>query len=264
MAAALPARILCRAPNRAHPGARVVAIDPTAREVQLADGARHPWGALLLATGAEPIRLGIPGAELPHVHTLRSASDGRALIAGDRRRGAVVIGASFIGLEVAASLRTRGLDVDVVAPEARPMDAVFGAKIGDFVRRVHEQHGVRFHLGTTAARIGPRGVDLHSGERLDTDLVVIGTGVRPQTALADSAGIAVDRGITVDAYLEPSVPGIWAAGYIARWPDRLSGEPLRIEHWGVAERQGQTAARNILGRREHSLRYHFSGPSNMT
>lgn len=137
------------------------------------------------------------------------------------------------------------------------MDAVFGAKIGDFVRRVHEQHGVRFHLGTTAARIGPRGVDLHSGERLDTDLVVIGTGVRPQTALADSAGIAVDRGITVDAYMETSVPVIWAAGDIARWPDRPSGEPLRIEHWVVAERQGQTAARNILDRRERLAQVPF-------
>jgi apoptosis-inducing factor 3 len=188
-------------------GARTVAIDPNARAVQLADGARHPWGALLLGTGPEPIRLGIPGAELPHVHTLRSASDCRALIGGAQVAWrAVVIGVSFIGLEVAASLRTRGLGVDVMAPEARPMEAVFGAEIGDLVRRVHEQHGVRFHVGTTAAVIDPRGVDLHSGERLDTDIVVVGIGVRPRTAPADSAGIAVDRGITVDAYLKPAFP----------------------------------------------------------
>ena len=186
-------------------GARAVALDAKAREVQLADGTRHPWGALLLATGVEPIRLGIPGAEFPHVHTLRSANDCRALIAEARAaRRAVVLGASFIGLEVAASLRTRGLEVDVVAPETRPMEAAFGAEIGDLVRQVHEQHGVRFHLGTTAAAIDARSVSLHSGERFHTDLVVVGVGVRPLTALAETAGIAVDWGVTVDAYLDTS------------------------------------------------------------
>jgi apoptosis-inducing factor 3 len=232
-------------------GARVVAIDAKAREVQLANGIRHHWDALLIATGAEPIRLAVPGGDLPHVHTLRSLSDCRALIArAQQARRAVVVGASFIGLEVASSLSARGLEVHVVAPEALPMEQVFGAEVGELVRRVHHEHGVQFHLGTTVASIDANEVGLHNGERIAADFVVIGIGVRPRTELAEQAGIAVDRGVMVDAWLETSVPGIWAAGDIARWPDRLSGEKLRIEHWVVAERQGQIAGRNMLGRRE--------------
>lgn len=232
-------------------GVRVTSIDTVERTVALEGGSHVAFDALLLATGASPVRLDIPGADLPHVHYLRTLDDSRALIAKakDAKR-VVVIGASFIGLETAASLRARKLDVHVIGPQSRPLERVLGAELGDMVKSIHEKNGVVFHFGTTATAIDKDAVTLKTGERIAADLVVAGIGVRPDVALAQSAGLAVDNGVVLDQYLQTSVPGIYAAGDIARWPDVHSGHPIRVEHWVVAERQGQTAAINILGGRQ--------------
>ncbi|HUA76274.1 MAG TPA: FAD-dependent oxidoreductase [Acetobacteraceae bacterium] len=234
-------------------GAKAVGLDPGARSLRLADGRMLPWDALLLATGAVPRRLPVPGGDLPHVFTLRSLADCRAIIArAGTARAAVVVGASFIGLEAAASLATRGLSVAVVAPEAVPMAGVLGPELGAFLKALHEAHGVAFHLGTRPQAITERVVRLADGSELPADLVLVGIGVKPDTSLAEAAGLAVDDGVLVDEFLASSAPGIFAAGDIARWPDwrgpdRRGAERMRIEHWVVAERQGKIAAGNMLG-----------------
>jgi len=230
-------------------GVAILGTDVRAGEVVIADGERIPYDRLLLATGAEPIRLTIPGADHPHVHTLRSFADCQSIIESAKSsRRAVVIGASFIGLEVAASLRERDLEVHIVAPDKRPMEHVFGPKMGDFVRSLHESHGVIFHLEDKVISIDDKSIHLEkAGTINDVDLVVVGIGVRPRLALAERAGLKLDRGVVVNQYLETSAAGIFAAGDIARWPDPYSGETIRAEHWVVAERQGQVAARNMLG-----------------
>jgi NADPH-dependent 2,4-dienoyl-CoA reductase/sulfur reductase-like enzyme/nitrite reductase/ring-hydroxylating ferredoxin subunit len=231
-------------------GSPVTAIDVARRTVSLENGASHGFDRLLIASGASPIRLPdhVAGGQ---VRYLRSLADSRDVIAAaSQAKRAVIVGASFIGLEVAASLRQRELDVHVVAPEAHPLERVMGRALSDQVRARHESNGVVFHLGRTVAKVARDGVTLDDGTRVAADLVVAGIGVRPNDALAKAAGLAVDNGIIVDEHLETSAPGIFAAGDVARYPDRRTGERIRVEHWVVAQRQGQTVARNMLGHRE--------------
>jgi NADPH-dependent 2,4-dienoyl-CoA reductase/sulfur reductase-like enzyme/nitrite reductase/ring-hydroxylating ferredoxin subunit len=229
-------------------GTVALKLDPKARQVILAGGEQLPFGALLLATGGRPRKLAIPGADLEHVFVLRSLSDSRSIIERSKSaKRAVLIGAGFIGLEVAASLRARGLEVHVVAPDRQPLARVLGEPLGKMIRDIHESHGVVFHLGQTPSSIDGRNVVLSDGSTVAADFVVVGAGIVPDTALAERAGLSVDRGVVVDPFLETSAPGIYAAGDIARWPDPHSGGSIRVEHWVVAQRQGQTAARNILG-----------------
>jgi apoptosis-inducing factor 3 len=227
---------------------RVMAIEPKARRIRLDDGQTREYGALILATGATPVRLP-PEMErsTPPVHYLRSFADSKAIIAAAANaKSAVILGASFIGLEVAASLRARKLEVHVVAPDAKPLERVMGTELGGFVQKLHEENGVVFHLQQKAREIAGGAVTLENGERLESDFVVAGIGVRPNVELAERAGLTIDRGVLVDERLQTSAPGIYAAGDIARWPDLHSGELIRVEHWVVAQRQGQAAARSIL------------------
>jgi NADPH-dependent 2,4-dienoyl-CoA reductase/sulfur reductase-like enzyme len=229
----------------------VTALDVKRGHVEVDGGAKHAFDALLIATGANPVRLDIPGAAASQLHYLRTFADSKAIVAkAASAKCVVVVGASFIGLEVAASLRARGIEVHVVGPESVPLERVLGPEVGRFVRELHVSHGVAFHLGRTVSRVDSTKVTLDDATTIAADFVVVGAGVRPVVDFAERAGLAIDRGIKVDAYLQTSAAGIFAAGDVARWPDARSGAAVRVEHWVVAERQGQIAARNILGRRE--------------
>jgi apoptosis-inducing factor 3 len=230
---------------------RVSSIDTRQKQVQLGNGKTYSFGALLLATGSDVKKLPIPGARDSDVFYVRTWSDARGLFKRiATAKQVVVVGGSFIGCEVASAIRSRGVDVHVVSRESEPFERSLGAEVGRFFRKLHESHGVIFHVSSSVARFDGNQAILNDGTKLRADFLVIGVGVRPSVALAEEAGLTVDDGVVVNEYLETSVPGIFAAGDIARWPDPYTGRLIRVEHWVVAERQGQVAARNILGYRE--------------
>lgn len=225
-----------------------VEINTERKTVTLESGRTLSYAALLLAMGAEPVRLRIEGATLPHVFTLRTLADAQGIIAAAKTaQRAVVVGSSFIGLEVAASLRARNIEVDVVSLDRLPLERVLGAQLGQFVQALHEERGVRFHLAASCRAIHPKGVELEDGRLLAADLVVLGVGVRPRTVIAEKAGIEVADGIIVDSFLRTNAPGVWAAGDVARYPEPHLGKSVRIEHWVLAQRHGQAVARDMLG-----------------
>ena len=227
--------------------ASVQQIDPGNKCLRLANGDERPYEKLLLATGAAPRQLDVPGGDLPHVMVLRSLRDCRRILAKVTSGARVaVVGGSFIAMEAAASLFGRGLSVDIIAAEEHPLEKVFGRELSDLVLGAHAQKGVRLHLGSRVAGIEDKQVRLQGGDQIDADIVVVGIGVEPRLQLAEAAGLALDRGVLVNSRLQTTDPNIFAAGDIARWPDPHTGESIRVEHWVVAERQGQVAAANML------------------
>ena len=210
--------------------AEVLRLDATTRRLELDDGSVFVPDAVLIATGGVPHALDTPGVDLPGVHTLRSWSDCDAVIASlEGAAHAVVVGASFIAMEGAASLRERGLDVTVVAPDEVPLERQLGAAIGGFLRRRHEEHGVRFLLGHTVARFAGEGhvheIVLDDGARLAADVVLVGVGVRPATGFVENATVGADGGLDVDAELRVNDHGVWAAGDVARYPESTRRRP---------------------------------------
>jgi len=231
-----------------HVNTEVASFDAKAKTVSIKDGVTLVYDILILATGAEPRRPTVPGLSGPTVFVLRTLSDADALIAAaDGAKQVAVVGASFIGLEVAGALKQRGLDVHVIAPETTPLDHVLGGVVGEWVRGVHEKKGVVFHLGRKVVGYADGKVAMDQGESVQADFVVVGVGVSPRVSLAEAAGLKTDNGVVTDDHLKTSADGVYAAGDIARYPDPISGELIRVEHWVHAARQGQYLARLILG-----------------
>lgn len=230
----------------------VTRVDSRTKTITFEGGETMDYDALLVATGGSPVRLNIPGADLKNVCVLRSFADADSIIDTTTHcRRVVVVGASFIGMEAAYSLRERGLDVTVIAPSQEPFETTLGAEIGAVFRRVHESHGVRFKLGKIVYRFEGsfkvEAITLDNGEQIETDMVVVGVGVRPVTQFLDGVDLDQAGAVVVDSRLR-AADGLYAAGDIACFPDPRSGEYVRIEHWRTAQQQGRTAARNMLGR----------------
>jgi len=247
---------------------RAVALDPTAKRLQFANGQRIGYERLLIATGARVrtfAELSVPGDGLPGVFYLRLLDDAKRIrerAAGARQ--AVVVGAGFIGIETAASLRERGLEVTMIFPEDRFWPQFFTPEMSAFYQRYYEGKGVRILPGRGVARFEGSGrleaVVTSTGERLPCDLAVCGLGVVPETEMYAQAGLAVENGVRVDEQLRTSAPDVWAAGDIAFWPDPVFGKRRRVEHWDVAVEQGKLAARNMMGAGEsyNRIPYYFS------
>jgi 3-phenylpropionate/trans-cinnamate dioxygenase ferredoxin reductase subunit len=233
-------------------GRTAVSLDTASMRLELDDGEQLSYDRLLLATGAEPRRLSVPGAQLDGVFYLRSVRDSDALRERlDRGGSVVVVGAGWIGAEVAASARQRGLDVTVIEPASVPLERVLGAEIGAIYRDIHTDHGVQMLMGTSVAAFEGDGaverVRTDDGRAVECDFVVVGVGVQPRTALAAEAGLAISNGILVDARLRASAPGVFAAGDVANAQHPFYGEPIRVEHWANALNQAPAAARSMLG-----------------
>ncbi|HRO62692.1 FAD-dependent oxidoreductase [Thermomonas sp.] len=229
-----------------HLNCKVTAIDADAHRVTTAAGEHFDYDALLLATGAEPNHLPLPGFDLPNVYALRSQADSRALLAGiEHAKAVAIVGAGFIGLEAAGALRSRGLAVHVIAPEALPLARIVGDTLAHDLLKRHQDQGVQFHLQAQTQSFDGKTLTLADGSTIDADAVLVGVGVKPRTALAQAAGLAVDNGILVDPFLRTSAAGIYAAGDVASYPH--GGGRARVEHWVHAERMGQCVADNLLG-----------------
>jgi NADPH-dependent 2,4-dienoyl-CoA reductase/sulfur reductase-like enzyme/nitrite reductase/ring-hydroxylating ferredoxin subunit len=230
----------------------VTRVDAAAKTIVFKGGDTMDYDALLVATGGAPVRLNIPGSDLRNVCVLRSFSDADSVIeTASRSRRVVVVGASFIGMEAAYSLRERGLDVTVVAPSEEPFEMALGKEVGAVFRCEHERHGVRFKLGSIVYRFegshNVEAVTLDNGESIETDMVVVGVGVRPATTFLEGVELDKSGGVVVDSRLR-AADGLYAAGDIANFTDPRSGERTRIEHWRTAQQQGRIAARNMVGR----------------
>jgi 3-phenylpropionate/trans-cinnamate dioxygenase ferredoxin reductase component len=233
-------------------GRTAVTLDTASSALTLDDGEQLRYDRLLLTTGAEPRRLEIPGAEVDGVFYLRSVQDSDALRERIDGGGAlVVVGAGWIGAEVAASARQRGMDVTVVEPSSVPLERVLGTEVGGIYRDIHSDHGVRMLLGSGVEAFEGDGrverVRTSDGQVVECDFVVVGVGVEPRTQLAAEAGLAISNGVLVDEYLRASAPGVFAAGDVANAVHPFYGEPVRVEHWANALNQAPAAARNMLG-----------------